>query len=332
MAKTRLLLQVLKKIPIFDALPPSLVSKLLSLCTMRQLSDGDVLCRHDTPSDEMYILLAGELAVSTAEGLRVATIRPVTSVGEMGVITGQPRSATVTAVESTRVLALRKQHFEGVFEDDPALQARVLRNFIEILATRVTDDNMRMRDYESELRRFHGTALRLETQIQQDRARVNALTGLLDSTGAMSQADAAAAIEAVAVEHEPTILVVDDEAEFRQLVRESLAFASIVEAADGAQALSTLEALAPDLVITDIRMPGIDGVDLVDRIHALHPGLPVVGVSGHVQEQDLRDSNLAGFIDKPLRVQDFRELVERALAGRSGGDGQLETEAPAIAG
>ena len=87
----KLLLQALKKIPVFHALPPSQVRQLVSAGERRQLADGDILCRHDTPSDEMYILLSGELAVIPAEGMRVATIKPITSVGEMGVITGQPR-------------------------------------------------------------------------------------------------------------------------------------------------------------------------------------------------------------------------------------------------
>ncbi len=85
---------------------PSQVRRLVTLCRPRELQESDILCRYDTPSDEMYLLLAGELAVITPEGLRVATIRPVTSVGEMGLVTEQTRSATVVAVQSFRVLVL----------------------------------------------------------------------------------------------------------------------------------------------------------------------------------------------------------------------------------
>jgi CheY-like chemotaxis protein len=315
MVKTKLLVQVLKKIPVFQSLPPSLVRKLVTLCQMRDMQEGEVLCRHDTPSDEMYVLLAGELAVSTAEGLRVATIRPVTSVGEMGVITGQPRSATVAAVEASRILALRREHFEGIFDDDPGQRARVLGNFIQILADRVTDDNLRMRDYESELQRYKGTARGLESRIHQDEARIEALADIMESQGAMSRQKARAAIEAVAVDHAPTVLIVDDEADFRRLVRESLDHVSVVEAANGAQALSTLETLDADLVITDIRMPGVDGLELIDRILALYPGLPVVCVSGHVGMSDIDNRGFSGFVGKPLRVADFRQLVDRTLAG-----------------
>ena len=309
LAKTRLLLQVLRKIPVFYSLPPSQVQRLVALCQMRDLEEGELLCRHDSPSDEMYILLAGEVTVSTAGGLRVATIRPVTTVGEMGVITGQPRSATVASTQACRVLVLLKDHFEAVFEEDPAQHARVLRNFIQILADRVTGDNLRMRDYEDELRRFHGTALGLETRIHQDEARISALAGLIERSGAMSMEEGLAAIE-----HTPTVLVVDDEADFCRLVRESLDHVAIVEAADGAQALSTLETLDADLVIIDIRMPGVDGLELLDRIRVRYPSLPVIVVSGQVDEKDINNRGFSAFIDKPLRVADFRQLVDRTLA------------------
>jgi hypothetical protein len=59
MAKNRLSLQVLRKIPVFHALQPSLVRRLVVLCESRELAEGEILCRHDTASEEMYILLAG---------------------------------------------------------------------------------------------------------------------------------------------------------------------------------------------------------------------------------------------------------------------------------
>ena len=91
----KLLVQVLRKILIFKGLSPSQVKKILGLCAHKLYKVRYELCRNNTPSDEMYILLSGELAVVTGEGIRVATILPVTTVGEMGVITGEPRSATV---------------------------------------------------------------------------------------------------------------------------------------------------------------------------------------------------------------------------------------------
>lgn len=67
-----------------------------------------MLQRHDTSSDEMYILRTGQLSVVTAEGLRVATILPVINCGRDGRF-GQERSATVEAVKDSRILTLKKE-------------------------------------------------------------------------------------------------------------------------------------------------------------------------------------------------------------------------------
>ena len=109
--REKLLIQVLRKIPIFNGLSPSQVKRILSLCTHKQYEPGEFVCRSNTESDEMYILLSGEVAIVTPEGMKVATILPVTTVGEMGVVTGQPRSATVEVTRQTAIFVI--QHSEG---------------------------------------------------------------------------------------------------------------------------------------------------------------------------------------------------------------------------
>ena len=164
--KSKLLINSLKKIPIFDALPPNSVKLLVSLCEPRSLEEGEELCTGGTPSDEMYILLAGELSVTNEGGMLVATLTPVTTVGEMGVITGQPRSATVTAVRACRVLVLKRDRFDTAIQDDAALSSRVMRNFIEILARRVADDNVRLREFVQDVSAYRSTAGGMESRLK----------------------------------------------------------------------------------------------------------------------------------------------------------------------
>ena len=102
--REKLLIQVLRKIPIFLGLSPSQVKRVLALCTHRQYEPGEVVCQSNTPSDEMYILLSGEVCIVTLEGMKVAAILPVTTVGEMGVITGHPRSATVEVTRPSAII------------------------------------------------------------------------------------------------------------------------------------------------------------------------------------------------------------------------------------
>src|SRR5213595_1351866 len=77
-------------------------------------------------------------------------------------------------------------------------------------------------------------------------------------------------------------LVVDDEPLIRRLIRRALVTARIdvAEARDGLQALSAIEREQVDLVITDVRMPGLSGLGLLERLRATHASLPVVLMSG----------------------------------------------------
>jgi len=287
------------------------VKLLISLCEPRTLEEGEELCHSGTPSDEMYILLAGELSVTTQEGMLVATLTPVTTVGEMGVITGQPRSATVTAVRPTRVLTLKRERFEAAIQDDSSLSSRVMRNFIEILAARVGDDNVRLRDFEQEVRRAGSTTRAMEDRLRRHQARTEHALDLLVASGGERE-EAQQRIDAQILEQAPRVLVVDDEPDFRDLVRRTLSYCYVTEAGDGEQALTQIEQDMPQIVVTDIRMPGMDGLELAATLRERHPGLPLLGVSGFVDPDEAEES-FGRFMSKPIAVNEFRTLVEEAL-------------------
>jgi CheY-like chemotaxis protein len=70
----------------------------------------------------------------------------------------------------------------------------------------------------------------------------------------------------------------------------------------------------PDLVITDIRMPNMDGFELAKEIGEKYPDLPVIALSGMIASEDIVGHNFSGFIDKPMRIEGFREAIEEALS------------------
>lgn len=175
--------QILKKIPLFNGLFPPQIGKLLGLSVARSYQAGDRLCEAGAPSDELYILLAGELAVDMAEGLRVTALAPVTTVGEIGVITRQPRTATVTALRSCRVLVIPRVAFERLLRGDREMQTRVYQNIIEILAAKLVNDNLRARDCVRE-------KARCEARLQVERCRSTAALELAMQNGAMTRTEA----------------------------------------------------------------------------------------------------------------------------------------------
>jgi DNA-binding NarL/FixJ family response regulator len=104
------------------------------------------------------------------------------------------------------------------------------------------------------------------------------------------------------------VLTVDDQDVFRRAARELLTgtpgFTPVGEADDGASALRAVAALHPDLVLLDVRMPGMNGVETARRIRASHPEVAVVLVSAE-ELRDLPDDVGACGAFACLRKQDL---------------------------
>ena len=124
------------------------------------------------------------------------------------------------------------------------------------------------------------------------------------------------------MEDEKTILVVDDEPALRDIFGgwvESLNCGKVLTAGDGQDALEILESTSITLLITDVRMPRMDGTELVRRLFALAKIPSIVFVSGFsdVNEREMYEFGAESFLTKPLRKEDLTRAVERALARRS---------------
>jgi two-component system OmpR family response regulator len=113
-----------------------------------------------------------------------------------------------------------------------------------------------------------------------------------------------------------TVLVVDDEEYIRDLVASSLRLAGFTAraVADGSQALATLEHDGPDLVILDVRLPGIDGFEVCRRLRAAGSDVPVIFLTA----RDTPEDRLSGFtkggddyVTKPFSLE---ELIARVRA------------------
>ena len=112
------------------------------------------------------------------------------------------------------------------------------------------------------------------------------------------------------------ILVVDDDPAIRELVGEFLADAetTITEAADGVAAMAAAEAAVPDLVLLDMRLPDVDGLEVLGRLHAA--GVPVVVITADSSSSRTIRAIQAGAYDylvKPLEPEPVRHVVDRAL-------------------
>jgi len=123
----------------------------------------------------------------------------------------------------------------------------------------------------------------------------------------------------VVAERQPVILVVDDENVVRRLVNMSLGKEySIVTADNGCKALEMMRTVRVDMVMTDIRMPEMDGIDLADELIRAYPRVPIAFLSGSLDENTRREAEQRSphLIDKPFDMHDLRTAVREILRER----------------
>ena len=118
-----------------------------------------------------------------------------------------------------------------------------------------------------------------------------------------------------------TILVVDDEKNIREGLSKALSLAGYGTrmAATGREAVRVLEGEAVDLVISDLRMPGLSGEQLLRRVVSAHPNIPVIILTGHGTIETavtLMDAGADYVLTKPVKLGRLESLVKRALLRR----------------
>jgi signal transduction histidine kinase len=120
----------------------------------------------------------------------------------------------------------------------------------------------------------------------------------------------------------PRVLVCDDNAGFRESVLALLATGDIEvvgEATSGDQAIALVRSLDPDVVLMDVRMPGMDGIETCRRLKALYPDVGVVALTGHEDHDIVREMLLAGASGYVLKDSDGEEILQAVLRAAEGG-------------
>jgi len=116
----------------------------------------------------------------------------------------------------------------------------------------------------------------------------------------------------------PRVLVVDDEASIRDLLSKTLALAEydVDLAPDGRTALDRLRIIPYDLLITDLKMPGVDGLAVIKEGRRLKADLPVIIITGFSTEASAIEAvnlGVSGYLTKPFRVPRVLAAAARAL-------------------
>ena len=125
----------------------------------------------------------------------------------------------------------------------------------------------------------------------------------------------------VRMDARPRIVAIDDEAEFTKTIQQFFAARGfdVHVAMNGIEGLNLVKAYAPQVVLVDLKMPGMDGDELLQRIRAEHPGTPVIVITayndGGKTKHRLLELGAFEHFDKPLSsLRDLASAINRALS------------------
>ena len=115
------------------------------------------------------------------------------------------------------------------------------------------------------------------------------------------------------------VLVVDDHQAFRHALTSALSLVDDIEVAGqaggGLAACQEAEQLDPDVIIMDLSMPDLSGIDAMKRIHERRPDLPVVILTAHADdgtEREAREAGASGFVAKGTGLRDLVVVLQEA--------------------
>jgi len=131
--------ELLREAPLFEGVSEQALARLEAAGRLRRLARGQMLFNRGDAADAFFFVSAGSinLGLDSADGreLVINEMRPGDGFGELGLITGQPRSTSAVAAQDTVVLAIPRREFLAVVADEPALARSLLRITADRLGT-----------------------------------------------------------------------------------------------------------------------------------------------------------------------------------------------------
>lgn len=122
---------LLRRVPLLADLSPADLKRVAAIATEHRFLDSEIIFEQDEQGDEMYVIVSGEVRVLvTSEkhtDKEIARRKAGDTVGEMSVISGSLRSATLSAVGDVHLLCLDQKSFEGLLRERPEVSLAVMR-------------------------------------------------------------------------------------------------------------------------------------------------------------------------------------------------------------
>lgn len=128
--------EVLAKMPLFSRLDERELMHIMQLLSLEEYAAGEAIMQEGELGDCLYIVLTGLLQVSRGQAV-LGELGPGEQLGEMALIRSMPRSATITALEPSEVIALKRAEFFEIIRTEPDVAVKLLWQFVGVLADRL---------------------------------------------------------------------------------------------------------------------------------------------------------------------------------------------------
>jgi serine/threonine protein phosphatase PrpC len=136
-------LDTLKDISLFRYLDMSELCKVLNVVRAQQCERGEVVVREGEPGDSLYAIIEGKFVVVRG-GQPITWLHAGTHFGEMSLFNNRPRSATIEAVERSRVLVMERARFNELVRKEPQLGVKLLWAFAQVLSLRLDETSVQL--------------------------------------------------------------------------------------------------------------------------------------------------------------------------------------------
>ena len=124
---------VLAQVPLFAGVPPRFIKRLAGEMDEQRFMEGATIVRKGEPGDTFYVLVEGEARVTDENGKRLARLIPGDFFGEISLMDGGPRTATVVSETPLTALALSRKDFRGMLEAEPHVTVGLLKHAAQLL-------------------------------------------------------------------------------------------------------------------------------------------------------------------------------------------------------
>jgi len=123
----------LAQVPLFAGMPPRFLKRLADKMDEQRFMEGATIVRQGEPGDTFYVLVEGEAKVKDANGRTLSRLIPGDFFGEISLMDGGPRTATVVAETNLTTLALSRKDFSALLQSEPKVTVGLLKHASALL-------------------------------------------------------------------------------------------------------------------------------------------------------------------------------------------------------